>query len=460
MSEVEKRISLPDTSASSFLGLGRRSVSRWAWSKDRQVQILDFWLILAFLGVLAPRFVNLSQFTDYFLVNNFIDILVSFTDLVVILVLVYELVRRGWYFRLFTIGLLVLGLIQIFVINPTWMSLVDNWLFSVRFLLWVGIMLEIKNFFRTSKLQFGLLLALILLYSLLDHLLLSNPVPVLLVWILVQIQQKWAIGQVFQKFWLWVLAVLFGLNFILAAWQVFTGGSLGLHFLGEPFLHIDGGGVARQPIGDYQLVVMRAYGTMQHPNALGFVGVVGFWFVSQLGLSKKWTGVLGMLSSGLAILSFSRIAWIGLVLTILVWFLKGQSLEELLDRTKLRELVKAWLKRFWWLWLGVSALFLYVFLSRFAYDHGTDRVRLEEYVRFGESWFDLPWWQKLLGTGLGQYPFYLRNQNPDWFWWEWQPVHNLWLSLFFELGVLTFVLMLASVVGFLVKSFKRVKTRN
>jgi hypothetical protein len=276
-------------------------------------------------------------------------------------------------------------------------------------------------------------------------------VPVLLGWISVQlVKTKFWSGEQsrFRAVWFSLLTLFFGLNLLAAVWQVVTSFSLGLHFLGEPFLSPGKTGVAWQPIGDYRFALLRGYGLMQHPNALGFVGVLGFWFALNFLKNSKWRTVLLVCGLCLGILSFSRIAWVALSGLGLLWIIKSRYWS---PNNKLSDLIKIVvdvLKNYWWLGLGVASLFLYIFLSRFAYEHGTDRVRLGEYIHFGQTYGDLDWWQKLFGIGLGQYPYYLRLFNPQLFWWEWQPIHNLWLSLFVELGVVGFVLLILTLVYF------------
>jgi hypothetical protein len=481
-------------------------VKFWKWP-----QLTNFWLLLALMGLLIPRFANFSRFLEDFLANNFLDILLSPADIVIFLLLLREFFRQSVWLRITVIGLFALGVIQIFLANPSLPELADNWLFTARFGLWIVVF---ADFFKTSfftkyppaslaqtagsnytdpksqnprlAMPVYALLGIVLLYSFFDHLLLSNPIAVLLAWAIIQISKSTLLGQenyisqtssqgsvseddksqqlaiqeklFWRKPWFWLLPAFFLINAITSAWQVFSGQSLGLHFLGEPYLGAEVGGIAKQPIGNFAFVLIRGYGLMQHPNVAGFVGSLGAWFVISVlsqgptlaKIFKKqtlwWWKVIFISSFILAIFSFSRIAWLSLAWLGLIYFVSSRYGLENLNFDQMKRIIWENLRKYWWAGLGFGSVFLYVFLSRFAYEHSTDNERIAEYFRFFEAWSQLEWWQKLIGTGLGQYPYYLRTYNPQWFWWEWQPIHNLWLSLFFELGILGFGVLVLVVV--------------
>ncbi len=425
---------------------------KW-WGITKEFALANFWLLLAFCGLLLPRFVSLTRFLGDLQVNNFVDLLIGTTDVGLFIILLYEFFRRDSWFHIWFTGLLVLGFIQLNIgyMSPNLSQLVDYWLFTFRLLLWVVVFYQISTFISEQKIILLALLVLLFWYSLLEHLLLSMSLPVLLVWFIVEfycqyLSEKNECKTRFDHFrvWLWFLVIFFGLNAFLAFWQVSVGASLGLYLLGEPVLNADRVLVARQAIGNYQIVLMRGYGLMQHPNLLGFVGVLGVWFVWVL---QNWSWqikiILG-LSGLLVLLSFSRIAWIGLIFIIIAWVISKNH--EASKNASLHNLIKVgleYMKKFWWLAIGLMVVFIYIFYTRFATEYGTDRVRLGEYSNYFGVYEQLNLQYIFLGIGLGQYPFYLRIYDPSLFWWEWQPIHNLWFNLFVELGLVASLILLS-----------------
>ncbi len=245
---------------------------------------------------------------------------------------------------------------------------------------------------------------------------------------------------------LFLLTLFFIQNLVVATSQVITGHHLGLQFLGEPPVSLNTRFTARQPIGDYYLVLLRGYGLMQHPNILGFIGVLGFWLgivLKKYNTSCRFKSLswwLRLICGAIVILSFSRIAWISLIFLVLVCFLDQkiglQNLSWALLKTKSLEFIK----QKWCILSNFIIIFGFVFFSRFAYSHSSDWVRISEYVRLWKTFWQLPWWQQVFGVGLGQYPFYHRSYNSDLALSVHQPIHNLWLMLIFELGIFWFLI--------------------
>ncbi len=509
--------------------------------------VLASCLFLACLALLWPKFVNFNPFLGYSLVNNFLDIVLSLGNLIVLILVFFELFRQNILYKFFVLGLLTISLWQINLANPSLDELASMIIFWSNLVLWLAILVGFWRWFRQPL--FKIWLIVLGAYSLLDHLLLSSPFGVLLAWVIFQIIWLGFISGLLQKptsllsqiksqksflfnsglenlnfnNWkylkhdintfqrlpvqsgqnlltpflkndrlnfeqtsvssknsslatkitisgmsifkqilnytenipkilftsvLFLLTLFFIQNLVVATGQVITGHNLGLQFLGEPPVSLNTRFTARQPIGDYYLVLLRGYGLMQHPNILGFVGILGFWLAILLKKYntnyrlKSLSWWLKLISGAIVVLSFSRIAWISLIFLILVYFLDQkiglQNLSSELLKTKIFEFIK----QKWYILSSFIITFGFVFFSRFAYSYSSDWVRINEYVRFWETFWQLPWWQKIFGIGLGQYPFYHRSYNSDLALSIHQPIHNLWLMLFFELGIFWFSVLI------------------
>lgn len=119
------------------------------------------------------------------------------------------------------------------------------------------------------------------------------------------------------------LVIALALNALIAVGQVWNMGSLGLRGLGEFPYTIDSTWISFLRAGD--LIYVRPYGLLPHPNALAgalMIGTlaVGAWLLSE----RRWQWIAGTLIWGLGVwallLTFSRAAWgafaLGLVLML------------------------------------------------------------------------------------------------------------------------------------------------
>ncbi len=258
-----------------------------------------------------------------------------------------------------------------------------------------------------------------------------------------------------------LLILVFTFNLFVGTWQVITGTNLGWSILGEPKVSSHTAFSAKQPIGDYYLVLLRGYGLMQHPNVLGFLGVVGFWLSwinSKLVNTRKpkLLSYLRIISSIIVFLSFSRLAWLGWLIILVAKLI----LTKVENSTNLAKTIIKFLQTHWLVWVSVIGLMGIIFFSRIAYPHSTDWVRLQEYNYFWSTYSQLPWSQKLFGVGLGQYPFYFRSYH-SWLPREtYQPMHNLLASFWLELGIVFGSLFIIYLALLTKVSNKHLKSRS
>lgn len=208
---------------------------------------------------------------------------------------------------------------------------------------------------------------------------------------------------------------------------------------------------------------LRPYGLFPHPNILGgFLSVAALiasaWFydvyLQMKALTKRWDEVtikevqpirlqlIASLSSfvfliiGL-LLTFSRTAWVGfavgwLMLTVLlIRFYHKKEEWKLLLWAGIKQLIVIIM-----LLVSLSFLFGPLWTQRF-YDTSLLGMKsVEERVNLMDQAQEIIAQHPIRGTGIGSYVHAQRELAPDLEVYEYQPVHNTWLLLWAELGVI------------------------
>ena len=233
------------------------------------------------------------------------------------------------------------------------------------------------------------------------------------------------------------------LESLLALGQISKGGSLnGLWwFLGERRFDFNTIGIAQMSVVNTGLV--RAYGTFSHPNSLaGFLLVGLVWWIrnkplspdksGQLPLKKgavlekiKWWGVFWLGLMGI-FLTGSRTIWFLTLGVMCFWFWQNDW--------KIRNKIK-------FVVLGLILILFLLKLVDFNYPLGNFFGGWDENGMIKRGQLNLaaiemirqsPW----VGVGLGNYlanlPNVLKNNHTFWL----QPVHNIFLLLVSEVGIL------------------------
>jgi hypothetical protein len=219
--------------------------------------------------------------------------------------------------------------------------------------------------------------------------------------------------------------------------QIVNGGSLNgiWWWFGERSFVYGGIGIAQMNfLGENWI---RAYGTFSHPNSMAGFLLLSWWWWRKNGGEKKylenifrwivnWSAVMGILVAG------SRTVWgITIVLLITEQILKSktESLKNIIGRTLMM--------------LGVICLFLGIISVNY---------RISDFI----GGWDVNSWQKremlmgaaikmirsspLFGIGAGNFVKELpKFQSGSWFWL--QPVHNIFLLLWSEIGLLGIILL-------------------
>ena len=192
---------------------------------------------------------------------------------------------------------------------------------------------------------------------------------------------------------------------------------------------------------------LRVYGSLPHPNIYGALLVLSFIGVIYLvtKIKHKYHQLFLVFSSSFIALgilfSYSRAAWLGFGLVFIagiIWLYKTVKDE--------------WLKKFIkWLWLYLFLLLALFTLATWPIIktrlHIGETTRLETistversagYRAAKEIIKD----NLLLGVGVGNYADELKERYPDEPVWYIQPVHNVPLIIFGELGIMGFLMVI------------------
>jgi O-antigen ligase/polysaccharide polymerase Wzy-like membrane protein len=235
-----------------------------------------------------------------------------------------------------------------------------------------------------------------------------------------------------------VVIVLVGsLEALLGIGQVALGHSVGIPILGEPLLTIEKGGVAKVDLHSGKKL-LRAYGTLPHPNILGGVLVATLLATGVLAAraEERWHPALallfGMQGAGL-LLTFSRSAYFAMLLTIFIVYYT--IVQKLMKRGLLRDFSLA-------LSLTVLILFFFpsireAFLSR-ASPPPSDQF-VEERIRTAREALETFRAHTFVGVGPGQTLPTLVERVPvgtSLEPWQYEYPHNVPLVIATELGVI------------------------
>jgi O-antigen ligase len=214
-------------------------------------------------------------------------------------------------------------------------------------------------------------------------------------------------------------------EFFLGLIQVLKQGSLGgpLWLLGERTFTIFTPGVAR---GAWRgEVFLRPYGTFSHPNSLAGFVLVALILLLGKGVSTKREKIALVLGFGLLLLAFSRAAWLAAFVLGTIFLL--------------RQLKTGFKKRLPYLLIGLALPLLTYFFSQTTIDSTSFSIR-QELAEFALSEIRK---NPIVGLGAGQFIISLSQNRPVWQWLYWlQPVHNIFLLVASETGLLGLIMFL------------------
>ena len=330
--------------------------------------------ILAILGsFFVFKYVNFNPYLQLPKLNNFLDYFVGVSDILLLIYLFREVLPNVVKFNWFWV------LFGIFLVQGFFGGFSVFGLFlTARLLSWIWL-------FANNKISAQLKIVLFF-YGLFDHLLLTSSLPILCIF--------WLLNFGKNKFLDKALQLILLLNIFLATFQILAQKSLGI--FGEPVLSSEIFGIAKQEFGSLRII--KGYGLFQHPNILGSVGVI-LLFWKNLNF-KFWGLVLGLLS-------MSRLAYFGVAFWV---FGKIKN-----NVTK------------WFLGLSFGIFMSFWFFLRTPADMGR-WVDLQNFTSLIWSFNPQNWL-----FGAGDYPREISKLTQES--WQWQPVHNVFLLIFAEFGL-------------------------
>jgi O-antigen ligase len=184
---------------------------------------------------------------------------------------------------------------------------------------------------------------------------------------------------------------------------------------------------------------LRAYGGQVHPNVLGGLLVVTILTTVWLCLtcrtrSARYLTLVAIIAQAAGLFfSFSRGAWAALLIALVVWWLLHQSQRPALLLPALTVAVTL---------VSLAAIYWQPTQGRLFGGSRLEQQSLDDRVgEVGESktLLSTTW---LSGVGLGNYTRALHDAQPNLPSYRYQPVHNLFLLVFAELGVVGLGLLL------------------
>lgn len=242
---------------------------------------------------------------------------------------------------------------------------------------------------------------------------------------------------------------------IIAVSQFVKNGALGLKIFGESIIGPSIPGVAKITL--FGVKHIRAYGTFPHPNVLAGFLIIPIFIVSDILLRKlkkqsknhdmvshetiypfynivSLIIILLVLISGF-ILTFSRSAYIGLVIGLFIYLLKYLKLKLL------------YTKQF--LILGALTIFIVssiLLVSLISSNFLLSSQSLEERGLYNEVSREIIFQHPLHGVGIGQFVFEEHLLHETFQGWQYQPVHNTYLLIGSELGLIGLMIYLLLII--------------
>lgn len=198
---------------------------------------------------------------------------------------------------------------------------------------------------------------------------------------------------------------------------------------------------------------LRAYGSLPHPNIFGGFLVLGLIFLIYLALSaKNRQSRIFVLTSLLLIFpglffSFSRSAWLVLILTLLFFSFFVRQSQNRFYQTQFFKILILMALLFSILLVNLWQPFFTRVIVNQDSEINSLKLRLT-YAQQATALIQNNFWS---GVGLGNYTLAVYQKiNQNWPGWYYQPVHNIYLLVLTELGffgALIFYLVIFLVIG-------------
>lgn len=219
--------------------------------------------------------------------------------------------------------------------------------------------------------------------------------------------------------------------------QYLTGFSPALTILGLAQKHVETGGVAVVATDTFRS--LRAYGSFPHPNIFGGYLVIAIIFLgwaarhlppAKGGSRGVFLRVLIVLFTSTLILTFSRGAWLALTIGLVVFLGQAFWYKRLTPHRAIPLLSIGLIT----ILLAIGMLHSQV-LARFNPALHVEAISIEERASQYQTFDDVFRMSPLVGVGPGVYVFALEHLSKGQPSWSYQPIHNAFLLLIAELGV-------------------------
>lgn len=182
--------------------------------------------------------------------------------------------------------------------------------------------------------------------------------------------------------------------------------------------------------------MLRAYGSFPHPNifggflAVGIVSIFSLWKDAKTKSAIIALGSIGALFSVALFLTWSRSAWLGLLLALIVGFIAWKVRPTSLARKLVIPVAGVFIASIFVLSFGLNISVRPLSNSQFETRSTTERAQqYEEFIPTVGNRF-------ILGLGPGTYPWAVAKVFPGREWWEYQPIHNVPFLIIGEIGIL------------------------
>lgn len=220
--------------------------------------------------------------------------------------------------------------------------------------------------------------------------------------------------------------------------QIKNQGSLQgiFYFLGERYFTLETPAIAKASLAGVEFI--RPYGTFSHPNSLAGFFLLIYVFVltdKRFNQSLVLKGMIILASSILVFVSFSKVAIVAfLIITA------SLVIRQLLRSSQRKE------EEFLCLPCLIAKVFLPFVLSLVFLQASGDPFTLTKRLELAKNSLEIIREQPIVGVGLGNYLLGQEKYPSSFPLWLNQPVHNLFLLYFSELG-----LVLGGLLAFLIR---------
>lgn len=233
----------------------------------------------------------------------------------------------------------------------------------------------------------------------------------------------------------------------LGIWQFFAQYAFANKWLGLAYHNPQNPGTSYLEILSNGKMVhwLRSYGSFDHPNIFGFAMVLGIISVLWIFYEKKnFKSITFLLYVALASLtaglytSLSRSAFLGLGIGLVVFFLKTRFLN-----------VKKPLIVMSAVFVIFASLYSAPLLARGNINARLEQKSIDERGLYFQQGKEVIKHNSLIGVGAGNYIRFLKKENPNNPAWTYQPVHNVFMLIWAELGIaglLAFMVLYGTII--------------